>query len=481
MSEGNECSSNASREGMLRLGLQLGILDALEGPRIKKEQQKVRKHRVLKKKKAGGVSAGFTQDVVRQRVAQVKDDDIESINERFNSIFDELLTSPRRGADPAVLGRHCNSRSKSPLYVGSCLNSPGSPPVRGPVYGETDDSSASSGSSTHAYLYESKTTAERFMLESPLQPASPSRQAFLSPSNYLPIYNSPCHGSTKPAEAHCYRVRFDFWSTAELVRMQSYSCPRLQGYRSTPSFVVMHIEPDATPHDVVNCLLRAWCWENSHRYRLSVYARTHARSLGQRGLEEDGLSPRAHSYDGSAFCRHKESLPAMSQFGPFVGSQMLLEYDLHGDRWQWGGEVLDVSVVARADPLQAAVRVMEHGGQLPLQYAWQYRHRFCGAGEDEDGGEGASEDDGVMIKNGAAPGPSLTAGKVRISPQSKAHSIFLGRYTDREGEVGPPGGVEGCNVGRSVSSSGDTVCREADWHCPHHQARLLTCKEGLFY
>jgi len=365
-------SSTASNARITKLGLQLGMLAALDSankPKSNPQKKKVSASAVRIQTRGAVDSARW-----KKRDAQLEkvNENLKEINTRF-SVFDSYLipattasdactatiratSSPQRGraVSPPRSTRNSSDlsqrqsrspRSKSPMLT------------QGTALEATD---AASQSSTVSPGTPGTVAENRQLLKTELRVSSPLRARYQSV-----LYTQPYEGREPSPLAHTYEIRVAFWSDGELRRMRSYNQSPLR-YGIEPASIDLFVPETANPREMLAAVLSHWQWDNLHSFR---FVGASAGSDGRSG----------QCYEGKA----SESVPdpaapAMSQFGLYTGAQCLMTYDLSGDNWQWVCTCLKVHVSSdiRITPLSQKVSLVRQCGLLPAQYLWQFDKRF---------------------------------------------------------------------------------------------------------
>jgi len=377
MSDSSE-SSTASNSRITKLGLQLGMLAALDSAqRPRSNMKKERKDSALVSRRT---SAEDTVEGSRLKTHQVKmktvNDNLKEINTRF-SVFDSFLlpaavvvndaisrttssaaaraTSPHLLQQRSLSPRH-SPRSKSPMLaqrIAEATHTALQPPSA-----DASRSVALAGAGAGAGLPESKsiTVVDR---STELRVSSPLRVRYQSV-----LYNKPYEGREPVPKATTYEIRVSFWSAEELQRMSSYLQSPLR-YGIDPAFVDLFVPETANPREMLAVVLSRWRWDNLHAFR---FVGASAGTDGRRG----------RCYEGKAAVPDPAA-PAMSQFGLYTGAQCFLTYDPSGDNWQWMCTCLKVHVssdIRIAPTAPVKITLVQQCGELPAQYLWQFEQRF---------------------------------------------------------------------------------------------------------
>jgi len=228
---------------MVRLGLQLGILDALSARAHSPKKKTNQKRRVSKKEfESHAVSTKMLHEH-RKVVMEGMDEDIKEINEKV-SIFDRIIEQnghrnwdkdKDKDKDKKRMGVTCEVKKEKEKEV-----------IRPVVREEGDDDDMSF---IQRYLYQCD-DEEELLRKSNIKKSSTSTSTSSSSRHYISkhtqIYNDPHCGTMREDEMRSYSIRFDFWKTEELERMRHYNCSHLRGYGTEPSYVTLQVGASAS-------------------------------------------------------------------------------------------------------------------------------------------------------------------------------------------------------------------------------------------
>jgi hypothetical protein len=361
MSSGS--SQSSSSVSMTKLGLQLGILNAL-APKTKSpvSENKRRNNKKFTEYPPVGESASSKHEA---RMADV-DVNLTFINTRL-SVFDGIVAS-------SIHRYPANSSVASPRR-------PQSPPHF--------------GSAAAAALAARGVDAKLLRVSSPQR--SRYQEALYSDSHNASASGPESFGGGSGrgrGSRRTFRMRVDYWADDELRRLSTYSDCNPVPYGRQPAFVELLVPEQASPQELLAAVLDAWSWDHSHSFRFAGPTKpcsaSNATSSSSSGATSGG---KCKVYEGVAFARDALA-PAVNDFGLYRGCTCTLQYDLLGDAWLWLCTCVDVyefdadcmetpvsqsRFQAAADKPtrpQATVRLVGLGGDVPSQYLWQFERRF---------------------------------------------------------------------------------------------------------
>ena len=248
-----------------------------------------------------------------------------------------------------------------------------------------------------------------------------------SPQRFRHIYEEPKtptlveyekYDAMVPRRSNVYHMRIDFFEQEEVKRFQGYHGFSQHDYGKKPIFLELLVPGQCTPFELINAILKAWKWENSHIYRFS--------SNTGKGLTRDPLPDQQRHYEAEAFTKHK-NIPCLDAFCEKFSS-VLIEYDIckEGNHWKWHGTIGEVESNSKLDH----VVIQERGGHFPCQYAYQLIQRYIAPLEGSlivKKGEGENED-GVIEEHRVHD----VAGKYYKSTRDKLNHLLLQRYKDKD-------------------------------------------------
>lgn len=175
---------------------------------------------------------------------------------------------------------------------------------------------------------------------------SPQKKAFMK----LYEIHEPKYLNIKDREYHSYKIRVDFWSPMDIERMRPYH-NQAHEYGKHPIFVILSVPDICTPYDLINSILKAWKWSNSHSYRLSC----------------DGKCYEAAAFKKDANC------PLLKELRIPLGGLLQIEYDLSHDHWQWYGQVMDVEITTVK---RTQIRLLQSSIDVPIQYLSDFKDKY---------------------------------------------------------------------------------------------------------
>ena len=205
-------------------------------------------------------------------------------------------------------------------------------------------------------------------------------------------------------------MRIDFFELEEVRRFQGYHSFTQHDYGKQPIYLELLVPGQCTPHDLINTILKAWNWENSHVYRFSS-------NTGTGGIR-DPLPDQQRHYEAVAFTKDK-NVPSLDAFCLKQFSPVLIEYDLYneGNHWKWQGTISEVE----KDSKQDHVIVKERGGHQPCQYAYQLLQRYLDPLGTSNSPEHKETEQHRMHDD---------KGKYYSSTKDKVNDLLLSRYKD---------------------------------------------------
>ena len=379
---------------MKSVGIALGALSMLPDQRVAdKERVKKEKRKneiALKKKQQVKVKEGLSkeQEIIKRERIRVGNT-INDLNSRL-SVFDEMLL--KRSASPV---REVESVA-SPLSYSS------------PEQSESEEEDAQESEILTKQVDTNKLPAH-----------SPQRFRHIYEKERIPTITEyeQAHHVLKDREKLVYHMRLDFWKNDEVRRLQGYCGFTDHQYGKEQIYLELQVPALSTPYDLINAILKAWNWDNSHVYRFSS-------NTGNGSNLRKPLPDSQRHYEAEAFYKDRD-IPHLDAFCLKQFSDFLIEYDPDtGNHWSWEGTVKEVEKGSHLDH----VVVRERGGPLPCQYAYQLMERYIdppvhgyGSSEEKDSTSGGKSN----LHSGHDVG-----GKYYQATKERLNKILLSRYKD---------------------------------------------------
>ena len=395
--QGNRRLSRVERtNAMSAIGVALGAISMLPDNRVTEKQRAKKEAKqqaiISKRKRQTKVREGLLKEQQRTKKEQVAViSTIKDLNSRL-SVFDQML----------------RDRPKSPSTELGSFGSVSTPE-------STDEE-------------DSEIEVERGVERREMVPAhSPQRFRHLYEETKTPTLEEyeraqkdqrHDDGPLEPKRGNVYHMRIDFFEQEEVARLQSYHGFSQHDYGKRPIFLELLVPGRSSPYELINAILQAWEWENSHVYRFSSNTGV--------GMTREPLPDQQRHYEAEAFTKNK-SIPRLDAFCLKQFSPVLVEYDINpeGNHWKWHGMISEVETSSKLDHIV----IREKGGHQPCQYAYQLVERYISPLEGSSEHERKKNAGDVIIEPHRMHDEK---GKYHRSTKDKLNHILLGRYKDKD-------------------------------------------------